>query len=367
MEGGENNALGRPSLGAQLQQSSEQHEQRSSRQDLADVDVPQPNNYQTPRQKTTHSSPTVNISSNTIHSTQDNHHNPTSTLDPSSNPPHNIQGNYHPTYTVNSTSNLTHIPDNISRISSISRSISNLTDIIVPNSPADANREDYPELSPRYSISNYTSTPLPDPERRVSSCDELTDPSVPRIVKQYSKEITGDIVEDSARYNPPAYNNLDLLTPEKRPSPALQTKLTGLQPHRRPNSYHHQQRHQLSLEEGEDLYGQVDPVTTPRSLGADMGTGAGTGAGVGELSERIRLNVGGRLFDTCLATLGRIPDTRLSRLSLLGRFDASFDPARVEFFFDRNSSVFEDVLNYCRTGELHLNSSICGNIIKSVS
>ena len=87
---------------------------------------------------------------------------------------------------------------------------------------------------------------------------------------------------------------------------------------------------------------------------------------VGEQSERIRLNIGGRIFDTCLATLRRIPDTRLSRLSLLGTFDSSFDPHRVEFFFDRNPTVFENILNYCRTGELHLNSSTCGNNIKSV-
>ena len=60
---------------------------------------------------------------------------------------------------------------------------------------------------------------------------------------------------------------------------------------------------------------------------------------------RIILNVGGIRFETYKATLKKIPATRLSRLT---EALANYDPVLNEYFFDRHSGVFAQVLNYYR-------------------
>lgn len=82
---------------------------------------------------------------------------------------------------------------------------------------------------------------------------------------------------------------------------------------------------------------------------------------------RIRINVGGTLFETWRSTVEKIPGTRLALLSVLGESDDTWDKDRKEFFFDRHPGVFSMVMQYYRTDELHTDQNLCGNIIQGVS
>lgn len=82
---------------------------------------------------------------------------------------------------------------------------------------------------------------------------------------------------------------------------------------------------------------------------------------------RIRINVGGTVFETWRSTLERIPGTRLALLAVLGESDDTWDKDRKEFFFDRHPGVFSMVIQYYRSEELHTDQNFCGNIIQAVS
>ncbi|KAF7636617.1 BTB domain-containing protein [Meloidogyne graminicola] len=74
---------------------------------------------------------------------------------------------------------------------------------------------------------------------------------------------------------------------------------------------------------------------------------------------RIILNVGGIRHETYI--LKKIPATRLSRLT---PNLSNYDNLRNEYFFDRNSSTFEMILNYYRTGKLHYPTNVCGPLFE---
>jgi len=84
-------------------------------------------------------------------------------------------------------------------------------------------------------------------------------------------------------------------------------------------------------------------------------------------SRRVLLNVGGVRHETLWRTLERMPHSRLGRLrrsaadgaDSLGTLCDDFDPATMEFFFDRHPRAFASVLNFYRTGKLHLVDDIC--------
>ena len=79
-------------------------------------------------------------------------------------------------------------------------------------------------------------------------------------------------------------------------------------------------------------------------------------------TEIVRINVGGTVFTTRRSTVERIPETRLANLR---KTDPHFDQAAGEWFFDRNPSLFANVLDYLRTDELHFPHNFCGPSIKN--
>lgn len=75
---------------------------------------------------------------------------------------------------------------------------------------------------------------------------------------------------------------------------------------------------------------------------------------------KIVINVGGVKFETYKSTLRNLPDTRLAWLTETKSDNPDFDPVTGEYFFDRHPNMFLMILNYYRTGKLHVPSDICG-------
>lgn len=76
----------------------------------------------------------------------------------------------------------------------------------------------------------------------------------------------------------------------------------------------------------------------------------------------IRLNVGGTTFWTYRDTLKTFPNTRLAELNqesdcYIRELDC--------YFFDRNPTIFQCILDYYRTGTLHLPGNLCFDLVDS--
>ena len=82
---------------------------------------------------------------------------------------------------------------------------------------------------------------------------------------------------------------------------------------------------------------------------------------------RLKLNVGGVVFETMRSTLRRRPATRLAQLAERLESDETWDLENREYFFDRHPGVFSSILHSYRSDELHTEHNLCGNIIKTVS
>lgn len=79
---------------------------------------------------------------------------------------------------------------------------------------------------------------------------------------------------------------------------------------------------------------------------------------------RIILNVGGRKHETYLSTVRNYPDTRLYWVVENVTKAIDYDSERIELFFDRHPGIFEQVLNYYRTGKLHCPRDVCGPLFE---
>ncbi|KIH50450.1 K+ channel tetramerization domain protein [Ancylostoma duodenale] len=72
-----------------------------------------------------------------------------------------------------------------------------------------------------------------------------------------------------------------------------------------------------------------------------------------ELNRRVKLNVGGQIFETTVGTLRRVPDTTLAKL-----VENTSDLSNEAIFIDHDPKYFSSVLNFLRDGRIPLPDNI---------
>ena len=70
-------------------------------------------------------------------------------------------------------------------------------------------------------------------------------------------------------------------------------------------------------------------------------------------SPRLTLNVGGTRFEITSTTLDNVPDGSGKLANMKSLFQTE-GPHSDEYYFDRDPEAFESIINYCRSGFLHV-------------
>ena len=73
--------------------------------------------------------------------------------------------------------------------------------------------------------------------------------------------------------------------------------------------------------------------------------------------ETVIINVGGQTFETYRSTLRRLRTPIFDSDAAMQRY---FRRSHGDYFFDRDATAFSSVLNFLRTGELHIPTNMCG-------
>ncbi|CAJ1063143.1 potassium voltage-gated channel subfamily V member 1 [Xyrichtys novacula] len=104
--------------------------------------------------------------------------------------------------------------------------------------------------------------------------------------------------------------------------------------------------------------------TSPLSLNSSVFFSEASASCVPEPLDFLIINVGGSRFVLSQELLASYPETRLGKLATCSRDSAlelcdDADLLENEFFFDRNSQAFQYVMNFYRTGHLHVMEELC--------